>query len=343
MAETIVPTTIRRSKKFSERTHPLHAYDDIDFISRYRLSKQTFNNILDRISPNLEKVTQRSESISATDQLAATLRYYATGSFQMVIGDTCGLSQPSIYVYRAISSVSAELDKLWDQTIFFPVESSDIRTVKQQFYNIASFPNVVGCIDGTHIPILKPKEYEWQYLNRKMYHSINVQAVCDSQGKFINMVVKHPGSAHDSFILQNSQLWTYMEANNDIGFILGDSAYPCKRWLMTPLSSPENQSERRYNYSHKRTRVLIENAFGVWKRRFAVLNTPNRRKIQNIACDIRSTAILHNFAKHNNDPVPEAESPISLPTTSDPHQIPSEIESHGFMVHRHLINTVFNF
>lgn len=327
-----------RTKRFCQRTNPLD-YDDVDFVSRYRLSKGTFQFLLEKISPNLEKETERNHAISSTEQFAAALRYYACGSFQSVIGDTCGLSQPSIF--RAISSVSKELDNLWDETIYFPVDSREIQTIKQAFYNIGKFPNVIGCIDGTHIPILKPNEYEWQYLNRKLYHSINVQAVCDYKGKFINMVVKHPGSAHDSFILQDSSLWTHMENNESVGFILGDSAYPCRKWLMTPLPNADSQSEKRYNYAHKRTRVLIENSFGVWKRRFAALNTPNRRSLCHVARDIRATAILHNYAILRSDPIPADAEEAELPQTEDDHsQLRSE--SNGFMVRRHLINNVFN-
>ena len=40
---------------------------------------------------------------------------------------------------------------------------------------MAQFPNVVGCLDGTHVKILAPLlEDERSYVNRKGYHSINV-------------------------------------------------------------------------------------------------------------------------------------------------------------------------
>lgn len=36
-------------------------------------------------------------------------------------------------------------------------------------------PCTVGCIDGTHVPILRPpQELEDSYLNRKVFHSLNV-------------------------------------------------------------------------------------------------------------------------------------------------------------------------
>lgn len=48
-------------------------------------------------------------------------------------------------------------------------------------------------------------------------------------------------------------------------------AYPCKRYLMTPILNTRNDSEVRYNYAQIRTRNCVERCFGVWKRRFSTL------------------------------------------------------------------------
>ena len=40
---------------------------------------------------------------------------------------------------------------------------------------VSGFPNVVGAVDGTFIQIIAPKENEPDFLNRKGFHSINVQ------------------------------------------------------------------------------------------------------------------------------------------------------------------------
>ena len=44
--------------------------------------------------------------------------------------------------------------------------------------HFAGLPNVIGCIDGTHIPITAPALDEGDYVNRKSFHSINIQ-ICD--------------------------------------------------------------------------------------------------------------------------------------------------------------------
>ena len=38
---------------------------------------------------------------------------------------------------------------------------------------------MIGCIDGTHIPITAPSNNEADYVNRKSIHSINVQVHVD--------------------------------------------------------------------------------------------------------------------------------------------------------------------
>lgn len=55
-----------------------------------------------------------------------------------------------------------------------------------RFYRVKHFPGVIGCIDCTHVAIIAPKEEnnfpEEAYVNRKGYHSINVQLVSNEKG-----------------------------------------------------------------------------------------------------------------------------------------------------------------
>ena len=53
---------------------------------------------------------------------------------------------------------------------------------RASMYQIAGFPCVIGCIDRTHIRIQAPSQNEQNYVNRKGYHSVNVQVICDDKG-----------------------------------------------------------------------------------------------------------------------------------------------------------------
>lgn len=131
------------------------------------------------------------------------------------------------------------------------------------FYNKAGFPGVVGAIDCTHIRITQPSENSQDYLNRKSYYSINVQAICYFQWKFINIVAKWPGSVHDSWILQQSAIRQRFDNGIYTGILLGVLGYPCKPWLITPLREPTTEAKTNFNTAQKRTRVVIEQSFGI--------------------------------------------------------------------------------
>ena len=78
--------------------------------------------------------------------------------------------------------------------------------------------------------------------------------------------------------------------------------YPCRGWRLTPLLNPRTSAERRYNFAHKATRVLIEHTIGRWKRRFHILHLENRLKsVKSICRVICATAILHNIAIELNE------------------------------------------
>ena len=44
-----------------------------------------------------------------------------------------------------------------------------------RFPRFPGSPNVLGCIDGAFIKIKGPSENELDYVNRKGFHSLNVQ------------------------------------------------------------------------------------------------------------------------------------------------------------------------
>ena len=70
---------------------------------------------------------------------------------------------------------------------------------------LAEFPQVAGCIDGTHIPIQAPHDNPDQYVKRDGIFSMNVQIV-NHQGAITHLSSRWPGSLHDSRILQESSL-----------------------------------------------------------------------------------------------------------------------------------------
>ena len=48
-------------------------------------------------------------------------------------------------------------------------------------------------------------------MNRKNYHSINVQMICNADCHVLDAVARWPGGTHDSFTLQNSTVGMRLE------------------------------------------------------------------------------------------------------------------------------------
>ena len=68
------------------------------------------------------------------------------------------------------------------------------------------FPCCAGAIDRTHVPIRAPTENHSDYVNRKSYHSVVMQAVVNSRCIFRDVVIGWPRSVHDARVLSNSKL-----------------------------------------------------------------------------------------------------------------------------------------
>jgi hypothetical protein len=104
-------------------------------------------------------------------------------------------------------------------------------------------PGCVGALDGIAIWILKPWLFfdgcPMTYYNRKGFFALNVQAICDSNYRFLWMSAKARGSSHDSTAWMLSDLAGRFEAEPlPYGFwIAGDEAYRACNWLLTPWSA----------------------------------------------------------------------------------------------------------
>lgn len=150
---------------------------------------------------------------------------------------------------------------------------------------------------------------------------MNTQVVCNSKLEIIDIVARWQGSVHDSTIFNNSRLRANFE-NGMYGnsLLLGDSAYPLKKYLVTSLIAPQTAAEQLYNEAHICTRNTIERLlflFGVWKRRFPILALGMRYHLQRVLTIIVATAVLHNIAKQNNDLEPDVDPNLNLPAPWD--------------------------
>ena len=120
------------------------------------------------------------------------LKYFDTGMSYRTLGELFNIS--AIQVSRTIRRVVSCFEGQLSNEIIFP-EGDRVSSVKRGFFEIAAFPNVIGCVDGSLIPIKKPTEHEHIYVSRKHYHAINLMVICDHNLLFTHVNARFPGSA----------------------------------------------------------------------------------------------------------------------------------------------------
>lgn len=118
----------------------------------------------------------------------------------------------------------------------------------QPFFTKFGFPSVYGALDCTLLKILSPGGPQAEtFRSRRRFFALNVQTLSDSDLFIRNIVVRWPGSVHDSTIFDNSYLRAHLEAEVPLRYhVLGDSGYPLRSYLITPFLNPVGLNQIRW-------------------------------------------------------------------------------------------------
>ena len=150
---------------------------DFQILQRYRMNRDGINKLEGLIGIQIAPRTARHHSLSAREKILITLRYLASGVFQINDGDLHHVAQSTVSksITEVVNCLSSQ--EVIVQFIRFPMDAAALNDQVREFAGIANFPKVVGAIDCTHVKILAPSLEEEIYVNRKGYHSINVQVI----------------------------------------------------------------------------------------------------------------------------------------------------------------------
>ena len=91
----------------------------------------------------------------------------------------------------------------------------DFQRIINGFQRKWNFPQCLGAIDDTHIPIKAPLIHHSDYYNRKSFHSVILQGICDRQCCFTDAFAGWPGRVHDSRVFGRSQMKDDNRRNTD--------------------------------------------------------------------------------------------------------------------------------
>ncbi|KAM4617646.1 putative nuclease HARBI1 [Discoglossus pictus] len=328
------------------RTLDRFRLDDVSdeyLVTTYGFSRQFIDYLVELLSASLSRPTQRSRAISPETQIMAALGFYTSGSFQTRMGDTIGISQASMS--RCVSNVTEALVERAAQFIHFPQEEASMQRLKDEFYNVAGVPGVLGVVDCTHVTIKAPNAEDLSYVNRRGLHSLNCLLVCDAQGVLLWAETHRPGSIQNNMVLHQSNLCCLFEADmQKQGWLLGDSTFILHPWLMTPLQIPESSSEYRYNMAHSATYSVMERTLRALRLRFRCLDgsratlqySPEKSAQIVLAC-----CILHNIALQHGLDIWSEPGPAGLEPEEDCGQA-EPVESEAYRMRQELIHTHFS-
>ena len=96
------------------------------------------------------------------------------------------------------------LCQIKDQFIKFP-NTPGYHPRENSRFQGKTFHNVVGAIDGTHIPIRTPKINHEDYFNCKHYYSFVAQGIVDASGSYLSLSTGFLGSMHDACVFETKQ------------------------------------------------------------------------------------------------------------------------------------------
>ncbi|CAM5150405.1 unnamed protein product [Natator depressus] len=160
----------------------LQVWDDSQWLQNFRMRKGTFMELCDLLSPALKCMNLKMRAaLTVGKQVAIALWKLAMPNSYRSVGNQFGVGKST--VGAALMQVA---NAIKDLLISRVVTLGNVQVIVNGF-TAMGFPNCGGAIDGTHIPILAPEHQAGEYINRKGYFSIVLQALVDHKGHFTNI------------------------------------------------------------------------------------------------------------------------------------------------------------
>ncbi|CAB4016605.1 Hypothetical predicted protein, partial [Paramuricea clavata] len=290
------------------------------WMKNFRMTKESFLELETELKPYIspDPSSPNHRALDSAKKLAVTLYYLKdTGSLIMTANAfgiaVCTVSGVVVEVSNVISKV------LGPKYLHLPVDENEMRKKVCEFETKFGIVQAFGCIDGTHVPILRPLKDPQDYFCYKMFYSLNVQAVCDYRGIFMDVECRWPGSVHDAKVFANSsinqklvsgqipmiQLSVFPGSEKIPNYVIGDPAYPLTPFCMKEYATCASNEEVIFNTLLRAARNPIECAFGRLKARWSVLTKKVDLKIESIPVVVYACCVLHNYCEINKSYVDE--------------------------------------
>lgn len=298
----------------------LGTFGEREWVENFRMRKETFMYLCNQVRPFIFRMNTRlRKAVIVERRVGITLWCLATPCEYRSVAHLFGVHRSTVCII-VHETCQAILHTLMDRYIRFP-SGNEMKKVVDGFEVKWGFPQCVGAVDGSHIPISAPKLNHTDYYNRKGWYSMILQAIVDHEYLFRDICVGWPGSVHDARVFVNSQIYHRITEDDILDrssrtlcgrqvpvCVVGDSAYPLQTWLMKPFTDTPTLSPQQkcFNYHLSKARIVVENAFGRLKARWRRLLKRNDMATENIPAVIAVCCILHNLCEVHQEGFNEA-------------------------------------
>ena len=106
---------------------------------------------------------------------------------------------------------------------------------------------ILGAVDGCHIPLKAPVEDPLSYVNRKGFHSVLLQGVCDHELLGTDVYCGGPGRVCDARVFSNLPLLDWLQTLSPDTHNIGDRAYPLSMSPLLPYKDNPTNGQQVFN------------------------------------------------------------------------------------------------
>ena len=284
------------------------------FQSRYHMSEPSFNKLVGILRSDISvdaNQSMRSSSgngpITAEMIVGAGLRFLG-GELHKSIADMYKINVRS--VIRIVDKFLVAVEQNSELAIKIPTTTEDLKKSADDWDKLSGafgiYYGVVGAIDGWLACIEKPtiSNATDYYSGHYQCFGLNIQAVCDSNLRFIYFSVAAPGRTNDSRVFGRClKLRKWLDNLPPEYFVVGDNAYTLTDNLLIPFSGSSKSSlyNSVYNFYLSQLRIRIEMAFGRLTTKWRIFRKNLNCSMEKNARICNAAARLHNFVIDNDN------------------------------------------
>ena len=307
-------TNIGRARKRIERIH--RELGGNHFRRAFRMSYEDFQELCRLLNPRLDALQLNNGQrdwgpngrIANSIRVACAIRYFAGGAVYDIL-TVFGISESSLYA--SISMVVDAVNSCPQFELKYPENEERQQEIARGFRNKSrvGFSCCAGAIDGLLIWTHKPSKQQCDltkqgqkkyFCGRKNKYGLNMQGVCDHNGRFLDVSIMHGGSSSDLLAFEASDLHSKLKNQSLLApglCLFGDNAYINSSFMATPYPGHITQEEDNYNFFHSQLRIISECSFGRLIMRWGFLQkkAPQHFTIGKIIATVLCLCRLHNF------------------------------------------------